>query len=78
MPTAVAEALKRDAVTTTDRVELDSALSTVDDLIARVTAVAERHRADADESVTLDLYEVERALQAASRRLAVVVRRLGG
>ena len=71
-------ALKRGAVTSTDRAELDSALSTIDDLIARVASVAERHTADADESVTLDLYEVERALQAASRRLAVVVRRLGG
>ena len=70
--------LKRGAVTSTDRTELDSALSTIEDLIARVASVAERHTADADESVTLDLYEVERALQAASRRLAVVVRRLGG
>jgi cell pole-organizing protein PopZ len=65
-------------VTISDRAELDSALNTIDDVIARVTAAAERHAADSDESVTQDLYEVERALQAASRRLAVVVRRLGG
>jgi hypothetical protein len=65
-------------VTTSDRAELDSALNTIDDLIGRVSEAAARHTADADESVTMDLYEVERALHVAARRLRVVVRRLGG
>jgi hypothetical protein len=65
-------------VTISDRAELDSALNTIQDVIGRVTSAADRHARDSDESVASDLYEVERALQAASRRLAVVVRKLGG
>jgi hypothetical protein len=63
-------------VTIRDRAELDSALNTLDDVIRRVADAAERHAADNDETVTADLYEVERSLRAASRRLAVVVRGL--
>jgi hypothetical protein len=63
-------------VTISDRADLDSALNTIEDVIARVSDAAQRHAADPGGSVTVDLYEVERALQAASRRLAVVVRQL--
>jgi hypothetical protein len=65
-------------MTTNDRAELDSALNTLEDVARRVAAAAERHARDDNESVTADLYEVERSLHAASRRLAVVVRQLGG
>ena len=78
VPAVTTGAVKRGAVTSSDRAELDSALSTLNDVMARVSAAADRHARDADESVTSDLYEVERALQAAARRLAVVVRHLGG
>jgi hypothetical protein len=66
------------SVTTSDRAELDSALNTLDDVIRRVAASADRHADGRDESISSDLYEVERSLQAAARRLAVVVRHLGG
>jgi hypothetical protein len=63
-------------VTESDRAELDSALSTIEDVTARVVAAAARHASDDHGSITTDLYEVERALQAAARRLSVVVRSL--
>jgi ribonuclease HI len=65
-------------MTTNDRAELDSALNTLEDVARRVAEAAQRHADDDNESVTHDLYEVERALNAATRRLAVVVRSLGG
>ena len=64
-------------MTSTDRAELDSALNTIEDLGRRVTAAAERNAGTDDESLAADLYDVERSLQAAARRLASVVRRLG-
>ena len=66
-------------MTSNDRAELDSALNTLEDVIGRVSGAAERHAGEAageGESVAVDLFEVERSLRAASRRLAVVVRRL--
>jgi hypothetical protein len=63
-------------VTSTDRAELDSTLNTIEDVIRRVTAAAERNAGTSDESFASDLYDVERSLQAAARRLAIVVRRL--
>lgn len=64
-------------VTTNDRTELDSALSTLDDVIRRVADAATRHGTDRNESIAGDLYEVERSLQAGSRRLAALLRRMG-
>jgi hypothetical protein len=65
-------------MTTNDRAELDSALNTLEDVARRVAQAAQRHADDDNESVTFDLYEVERALNLATRRLAVVFRNLGG
>jgi hypothetical protein len=63
-------------VSTSDRAELDSALNTVDDLVGRIAAMAERYAADQNEALASDLYEIERALQVAARRLNVVVRKV--
>jgi hypothetical protein len=61
---------------TNQRAQLDSAATTIDDLITRVGASAEQHEDEGDEASANDLYEVERALRAAHRRLLTVVRRL--
>ena len=61
---------------TNQRAQLDSAATTIGDLISRVGASAEHYEDDGDEASANDLYEVERALRAAHRRLLVVVRRL--
>ena len=63
-------------MSTSDRSELDSALNTVDDLIGRVAAMANRYASEHNEALAGDLYEIERALQLASRRLSVVTRKL--
>lgn len=65
-------------MTISDRADLDSALNIIEDVIARIADAAQRHATDPEGSVAVDLYEVERSLQAASRRLAVVVRHLDG
>ncbi|WP_208027954.1 hypothetical protein [Rhabdothermincola sediminis] len=60
-----------------DRAELSSVSTSLDDLSARVERLAgslQRRRQDA---LAADLYEVERALRMAERRLAQVLRRLG-
>lgn len=59
------------------RAQLDSAATTIEDLITRVGAAADDHEQLGDEAAAGDLYEVERSLRAAHRRLLVVVRRLG-
>ncbi|WP_334144021.1 hypothetical protein [Rhabdothermincola sp.] len=59
-----------------DRAELSSVSTSLDDLSARVERLAgslQRRRQDA---LAADLYEVERALRMAVRRLAQVLRRL--
>ena len=49
----------------------------LDELTSRVTAIADRHAGSRkDESIARDLYDVERSLQAAARRLAALLRRL--
>lgn len=58
---------------TQDLAELASAATTLDELTARITAAAERLLADGAESEAVALFEVERALRNASRRLAKVV-----
>lgn len=60
-----------------DRAELSSVSTSLDDLSTRVERLAgslQRRRQDA---LAADLYEVERALRMAERRLAGVLRRLG-
>ena len=59
-----------------DRADLDSVLHQIELLTARVTATADRHESDGDDVVASELYDVERALRTASRRLDGVLRRL--
>ena len=58
------------------RASLDSAAATIDDLVIRVTMVADHFETEGEEGLANDLYEVERSLQAAARRLHHVVREL--
>lgn len=58
--------------------ELASSATTLEALIATVTRAADDAAAIGDEAVSHDLYEVERALRSASRRLTSVVRRARG
>ena len=61
---------------TNDRPALASAATTIDELIKRVSTAAERFESSGDEATASDLYDVERSLRAAARRLSLVVRRL--
>jgi hypothetical protein len=58
------------------RAALSSASSTLGDLVDRVTGTADALLADGEESLAHELYEVERSLQAALRRLDGVARRM--
>jgi hypothetical protein len=58
------------------RALLDSAATTIDELVARVGASAEFHEDAGEVEAANGLYDVERALRAAHRRLQDVVRRL--
>jgi hypothetical protein len=53
--------------------ELSSLATALDDLAARITRITEGLPPAERESYGADLYEVERTLQAAGRRLAKVV-----
>ncbi|MEJ5256476.1 MAG: hypothetical protein WHS89_14115 [Acidimicrobiales bacterium] len=59
-----------------DRAELSSVSSILDDLGGRLERLASRFQARNEDALAADLYEVERALRMAERRLAQVVRRL--
>ena len=58
------------------RAVLSSAVTSLDELVARITGVAEEMHRRGDESLAADLFEVERSLRMAHRRLGVVTRRL--
>lgn len=58
--------------------ELSSAATVLEDLVSRVAGAAEALDAAGSEVAANDLYEVERSLQAAARRLAQTVRDLQG
>lgn len=58
------------------RAALSSAVTSLDELVARITGVAEAMHRAGDESLASDLFEVERSLRMAQRRLTVVTRRL--
>lgn len=58
------------------RALLSSASSSLDDLVVRVTESADELRNVGEEALAHDLYEVERSLRAAQRRLGAVVRRM--
>ncbi|HYF46634.1 MAG TPA: hypothetical protein VD926_10530 [Acidimicrobiales bacterium] len=63
---------------TADRAQLASTASSLDEIIARITAVADELSDGQDDDAAADLYEVERSLRTGARRLAGVVRRLEG
>jgi len=59
-----------------DLPELDSSATTIEELVLRISALADEHQRAGDETVAADLYEVERSLRAASRRLGALLRRM--
>lgn len=59
-----------------DLPELDSSATTIDDLVVRISGLADEHQRAGDEAVAADLYEVERSLRAAGRRLGSLLRRM--
>lgn len=59
-----------------DAAHLSSLSTALDELTARVTALADDLSGAPREDVAADLYEVERSLQAAARRLRALVQRL--
>ncbi|HLM64433.1 MAG TPA: hypothetical protein VK306_09060 [Acidimicrobiales bacterium] len=59
-----------------DRAELSALSSSLDDLTARITAVADRLRTSPRPETSDGLYEVERSLTTAGRQLNRVLRDL--
>jgi hypothetical protein len=57
-----------------DHAQLSALADTLDSLTKRVTAAAERYHGTAQEDLATDLYEVERSLRSASRRLGKLLR----
>jgi hypothetical protein len=55
--------------------ELSSINATVDELRGRIARLAEGHESKGDEDAATELYEVERSLAAATRRLTRLVSR---
>lgn len=55
--------------------ELSAVATTLDELVERVTALAERSLEAKDEQGAAELFEVERSLRAAARRLTTIERR---
>jgi hypothetical protein len=49
--------------------EMSALATTLDELTARVTALAQRLDHEPTEAVAIDLFEVERSLRSATRRL---------
>lgn len=61
---------------TGDAATLHSVHTALDDLAGRIVEVADRHGSEPEAEVAVGLYEVERSLRAATRRLEQVVRLL--
>ncbi len=59
-----------------DLPELDSTATTIEDLVVPIAALAEARQQAGDETAAADLYEVERSLRAAGRRLGTLLRRI--
>ncbi len=57
-----------------DAAALAAVATALDDLVTRVVATADRYRGTRSEDVATELYEVERSLRAAVRRLERLVR----
>jgi hypothetical protein len=60
-----------------ERAELSSVSTTLDEVSSRVEQLADGLQGQRQDALAADLYEVERALRMAQRRLAQVRRRLG-
>ena len=60
-----------------DRAELSALATTLDDLTTRLTSVADRYQGTERGDVADGLYEVERSLLGASRKLDRVLRTMG-
>jgi hypothetical protein len=58
-----------------DSAHLSSLSSSLDELTQRITTLADGYKDSPREDVAADLYEVERHLQAANRRLRALVSR---
>jgi hypothetical protein len=58
-----------------DIAQLSSLSTALDDIAQRVTAIADEHHGTAREDVAADLYEVERHLHSATRRLRALLDR---
>ncbi|MCP3853238.1 MAG: hypothetical protein GY724_29945 [Actinomycetia bacterium] len=59
-----------------DRAQLSSVSTALEDLTSRITESAERHVGTADEDIASELFEIERSMRAAGRRLSRLVRRM--
>jgi hypothetical protein len=59
-----------------DQAELSALATTLDELTVRITAIADRHQRSPRTDVADGLYEVERSLLTASRKLDRIVRSL--
>lgn len=59
-----------------DAAHLSSLSTAIDELTQRITSLADSYQASPREDVASDLYEVERNLQAAARRLKTLLARL--
>ena len=57
-----------------DLAQLSAIATSLDDLTKRVTAIADRFQGSPREDVAADLYDVERNLQAATRRVERLLR----
>jgi Mg2+ and Co2+ transporter CorA len=58
-----------------DQAQLSSLSTSLADLVQRVTTMADGFQGSPREDVAADLYDVERHLQAASRRLKALIDR---
>jgi len=59
-----------------DAAQLSSLCTALDDLTQRITSLADGYQGSPREDVASDLYDVERNLQAASRRLRTLLAKL--
>ena len=59
-----------------DAAQLSSLSSALEDLTQRITTLADGYQGSPRQDVAADLYEVERQLQAAHRRLRTLVDRI--
>ncbi len=59
-----------------DRAQLSSVSTALEDLTRRVTESAERHLDTEEENIASELYEIERSMRAAGRRLSRLVRKM--